>query len=174
MQEKFGAGGFDGQKSDNVSRKKKNNDIVRVIRNTEMTKTKVICAAVTMTIIGLWAWGCQEQQTQTPDERTARLIALENKELKAQMQAEKRERDEEIQKLKEQIQADTKKYNDEVQSISDILTQCEHDRTEGIKETERKNKEQIDNVLSGIIAENQKLTAEIQRLNAEIAKLKGQ
>ena len=137
-----------------------------------MTKTRIVCAMVTMTIIGLWVWGCQEQQA--PDTRTARLIALENKELKAQMQAEKRERDEEIQKLKEQIQADTKKYNDEVQSISDILAQCEHDRTEGIKETERKNKEQIDNVLSGIIAENQKLTAEIQRLNAEIAKLKGQ
>ena len=139
-----------------------------------MIKTKVVCAAVTMTIIGLWVWGCQEQETQTPDERTARLIALENKELKAQMQAEKKERDDEIQKLKEKIQADTKKYNDEVQSISDILAQCEHDRTEGIKETKQKQKEQAEKMFTEVIKENQKLTAEVRRLNAEIAKLKGQ
>jgi hypothetical protein len=137
-----------------------------------MTKTKVACAAVIMIIISLWAWGCQEQQA--PDIRTARLIALENKELKAQIRAEIKKRDDEIQKLKEQIQADTKKHNDEVQSISNLLTQCEHDRTEGIKETEQKNKEHVESVLSGVIVENQKLTAEIQRLNAEIAKLKGQ
>jgi hypothetical protein len=137
-----------------------------------MTKTKFGCATVTMVIIGLWVCGCQEQQT--PDTKTARLIALENKELKAQMQAETKKRDDEIQKLKEQIQANTKKHNDEVQSISNVLTQCEHDRTEGIKETEQKNKEQIESMLSGVIAENQKLTAEIERLNAEIAKLKGQ
>jgi hypothetical protein len=136
-----------------------------------MTKTRIGCAIVTIVTIGLLVWGCQEEQT--PDMRTARLIALENKELKAQMQAEIKKRDDEIHKLKEQIQADTKKHNDEVQSISDILAQCEHDRTEGIKETERKNKEQIESVLSGVIAENQKLSAEIQKLNEEIAKLKG-
>jgi hypothetical protein len=137
-----------------------------------MTKTKIICAAVTMIIIGLWVWGCQEQQT--PDERTARLIALENKELKSQMQAEKRERDDEIQKLKEQIQADTKKHNDEVQSISNMLTQCEHDRTVGIKESEKRQREQAELILADIMKENQKLTAEIQQLNAEIVKLKSQ
>lgn len=72
-----------------------------------MTKTKVGCAAVTMIIIGLWALGCQDQEA--PDTKTARLIALENKELKAQMQDEIKKRDDEIQKLKEQIQAETKK-----------------------------------------------------------------
>jgi hypothetical protein len=136
-----------------------------------MTKTRIGCAIVTIVTIGLLVWGCQEEQT--PDMRTARLIALENKELKAQMQAEIKKRDDEIHKLKEQIQADTKKHNDEVQNFSDQLAQCEHDRTEGIKETERKNKEQIESVLSGVIAENQKLSAEIQKLNEEIAKLKG-
>ena len=139
-----------------------------------MTKTRIGCAIVTILTIGLWVWGCQEQETQTPDERTARLIALENKELKEQMQTEIMKRDDEIHKLKEQIQADTKKYNDNVQSISDILAQCEHDRTEGIKELEKKQKEQIEMILADVIKENQKLTAEIQRLNSEIAKLKGQ
>ena len=137
-----------------------------------MTKTRVGCATVTMIIIGLWAWGCQEQQA--PDTRTARLAVIENKELKSQMQAEKKKLNDEIQKLKEQIQAEIKKHNDEVQSISNVLTQCEHDRTVGLKETEKLQKEQIESVLSGVIAENQKLTAEIERLNAEIAKLKGQ
>ena len=137
-----------------------------------MTKTRIGCAVVTMLIIGLWACGCQEQQT--PDTRTARLIAMENKELKAQMQAETKKLDDEIQKLKEQIQAETKKHNDEVQSFSNQLDQCEHDRTVGLKETEQKQKEEIENVLSPVIVENQKLSAENERLNAEIAKLKGQ
>lgn len=137
-----------------------------------MTKTRVGCAAVTMIIIGISAWGCQEQQA--PDERTARLIALENKELKAQMQTETKKRDDEIQKLREQIQVEIKKHNDEVQSISNLLAQCEHDRTVGLKETEQKNKEQLESVLSPVILENQKLTTENERLNAEIAKLKGQ
>ena len=172
MQEKFGDGGFDGQKNDNVLRKKENGDIVRVIRNTDMTKTKVVCAAVTMIIMGLWVLGCQEQQT--PDTKTARLIALENKELKAQMQIEIKKRDDEIQKLNEQIQADTKKHNDEVQSFSDQLAQCEHERTAGIKESEKRQKEQTEMILADVIKKNQTLNDEIQRLNAEIAKLKGQ
>jgi hypothetical protein len=137
-----------------------------------MTKTKVVCAAVTMIIIGISAWGCQEQQT--PDERTARLIALENKELKAQMQTEMKKREDEIEKLKEQIQAETKKYNDDVQVLSDQLAQCEHERTEGIKESEKRQKEQSEMIFKDVIQENQKLTAEIERLNAELAKLKRQ
>ncbi|MGD0077091.1 MAG: hypothetical protein ABSB91_00535 [Sedimentisphaerales bacterium] len=137
-----------------------------------MTKTRVGCATVTMIMIGLWAWGCQEQQT--PDIRAARLAVIENKELKAQMQAETKKRDDEIQKLKEQIQADIKKHNSEIQNISDLLAQCERDRTAGLKEQEKLQKEQIESVLTGVMQENQKLTAEIERLNAEIAKLKGQ
>jgi len=137
-----------------------------------MRKTMIGAATAIMVIIGVSVWGCEGQQT--PDMRTARLTAIENKELKAQMQAEMKKRDDEIQKLKEQIQAETKKHNDDVQSISNVLTQCEHDRTVGLKETEQKQKEQIESVLTGVIQENQKLTAEIERLNAEIAKLKGQ
>ncbi|MGA2094445.1 MAG: hypothetical protein ABSH16_13745, partial [Sedimentisphaerales bacterium] len=136
-----------------------------------MRKTMIGAATAIMVIIGVSVWGCEGQQT--PDMRTARLTAIENKELKAQMQAEMKKRDDEIQKLKEQIQAETKKHNDDVQSISNVLTQCEHDRTVGLKETEQKQKEQIESVLTGVIQENQKLTAEIERLNAEIAKLKG-
>jgi Flp pilus assembly protein TadB len=137
-----------------------------------MRKTMIGAATVIMVMIGVWVWGCQEQQT--PDMRTARLMAIDNKELKAQMQAETKKRDDEIQKLKEQIQADIKKHNSEIQNISDLLAQCERDRTVGLKEQEKLQKEQIERVLSGVIAENQKLTAEIERLNAEIAKLKGQ
>jgi cell division protein FtsB len=137
-----------------------------------MRKTMIGAATVIMVMIGVWVWGCQEQQT--PDMRTARLIAIENKELKAQMQAETKKRDDEIQKLKEQIQADIKKHNSEIQSMSDLLSQCEHDRTVGLKEQEKLQKEQIEKVLTGVMQENQKLTAEIERLNAEIAKLKGQ
>lgn len=61
-----------------------------------------------------------------------------------------------------------------MQSISDQLTQCEHERTEGIKESEKRQKEQAEMILTDVIKENQKLTAEIERLNAEITKLKGQ
>jgi gas vesicle protein len=114
--------------------------------------------------------GCQEEQAD--NSKAARLAVVENKELKTQMQAEIKKRDDEIQKLKEQIQNDTKKHNDEIQSFSNQLAQCEHDRTAGIKETEKKNKEQIDSMLSGVIAENQKLSDEIQQLNAELAKVK--
>jgi translation initiation factor 6 (eIF-6) len=136
-----------------------------------MTKTRVATIAAVMVITGAGLWGCEGQKAE--DAKAGRLAVIENKELKAQMQAEMKKRDDEIQKLKEQIQADIKKHNDEVQSLSNMLAQCEHDRTAGIKEMEKKQKEQIDSVLSGVIAENQKLTAEIERLNAEIAKLKG-
>jgi Skp family chaperone for outer membrane proteins len=137
-----------------------------------MRKTMIGAATAIMVIIGVWVWGCEGQQT--PDMRTARLMAIENKELKAQMQAETKKRDDEIQKLEGQIQAEINKHNDDVQSLSNQLAQCEHDRTEGIKESEKKQQEQTQSVLTGVIQENQKLTAEIERLNAEIAKLKGQ
>jgi outer membrane murein-binding lipoprotein Lpp len=137
-----------------------------------MTK-KLSAMAITATVISvMWVGGCQENQAS--DIKTARLIAVENKDLKAQIQTETKKRDEETAKLKEQLRLETKKRDSEIQSLSDSLAGCERGRTAGFKELEQKQKEQLESVLSPVIAENQKLSAEIERLQTEIAKSKGE
>jgi Skp family chaperone for outer membrane proteins len=83
-----------------------------------MKKTYAVVLAISMAI--LWAGGCQEEQASSGD-KMARLMAVENKELEAKLQAEKKKRDEEIKNLNTQSQAEIKKRDDEIKKLSGQL-----------------------------------------------------
>jgi hypothetical protein len=140
-----------------------------------MTKTRDVLAFVTVAVTVVLVGGCQKEQGQSSEDvRIHRLIALENKELKAQLAAETQKRDAEIKNLREQLQTETKKRDNDIQGLMDRLAQCEWDRTEGIKASEKKMQEQIDNIMSPLMLKNQELSAEVEKLQKELAALKGQ
>ena len=66
-----------------------------------MTRAFAAVLAISMAI--LWAGGCQEEQASSGD-KMARLTAVENRKLQAQLQAEIEKKDGEIKKLNEQLQ----------------------------------------------------------------------
>jgi hypothetical protein len=92
---------------------------------------KILAAVVIACVAILGAGGCQEEQASSGDKMT-RLLAVENKELKEQSQADIKKRDDEIKSLKAQIkkldeeskgfdkrlQADLNKRDDEIKNLN--------------------------------------------------------
>jgi DNA anti-recombination protein RmuC len=142
-------------------------------------------------IIGalIFTVGCEKQQEASSDVRMHRLIAMENKQLKQQLQQETKKRDDEIKNLKNQLQAETKKrddeikklktelqnetkkLNDEIKNLNEQLARCEQNRDEKIDaEVKKLCGEQV----SGLTEWNTELVNENEQLKSEIAKLKGE
>ena len=91
----------------------------RVLKGaTDMIRAYAIVLIISTAAV--WTAGCQEEQVSSGD-KMARLMALENRELKAQLQAEIKNRDNEIQNLKDK----TKKQDDEIKNLSEQLSRCE-------------------------------------------------
>jgi hypothetical protein len=157
---------------------------------------KKICATVLIISMAiLWAGGCQEEQASSGDQK-ARLIAVENRGLQAQLQAEKNKKDDEIKKLsgqlekaqaliqaeitkrdneiKElnaQLQAQMKKRDEDVRGVSRQLEQCEKTRDERlVKEIDKQCEEMVSKLLDWTV----ELTAENERLKAGQADVNGE
>ena len=148
------------------------------------TYTAVLAILAAMVFTG----GCEKQQASS-DVRMHRLIAMENRELKAQLQQETKKRDEEIKNLKNQLQTETKKrddgiknlktqlqnetkkLNDEVKNLTEQLTRCEQTRDGKIAEEVKKYCEEQ---VTSLTDWNTELVTENEQLKNELAKLKGE
>ena len=123
-----------------------------------MTRTKVGLAIAAAVVIGALGGGCQEEQA-SQDVKLHRLIAVENRQLKA-----------EIENLKKQIEEQKQeiaKCEQEKQKITQHSREIEGRQTGEIIG-------QFKNVMSATIKKNAELRAEIEQLKAELAKLKGE
>jgi len=155
-----------------------------------------MCAAIL--VIGmamLWTGGCQEEQA-SPDVKTARLIAAENRDLKTQLQQEAKKRNEEIKNLNAQMQTETKKRDDEIKNLktqfqtekeklnadadnlSKQLAKCVQERQAALDKTEEgiknRSEEITEEMVVPLMNEAGELKAEIAQLKAELAKTKGE
>jgi len=107
--------------------------------------------------------GCEEANQS--DVKKHRLIAAENKQLQAQLQAETQRRDKEIQKLKDQLAQSEKERQD-------YQLKTEKERQDCEQVVENAIKERIEGVLSAAMDEASKVNEENERLKAEIKQLK--
>ena len=139
-----------------------------------MTKTHVMVLIISIATV--WTGGCQEEQT--PDMRQARLIAMENKELKAQLQdeiknlkaqcqTEAKKQDDEVNNLKGQI----KKRDDDIQQYAEQLAECEQIKSEEMQKAADK---EVWGLVTDLTKKNEELLAENERLQAELEKVKEQ
>lgn len=157
-----------------------------------MKKTCAAVLAISMAI--LWAGGCQEEQASSGD-KMARLTALENKELKTQLQQETKKRDEEIKNLKTQLQTETKKRDDDmgvlekqfqtekeklnadVNNLSKQLAECVQERQAALDKAEKDMKKLSENIAEEavipLMKEMGELKTEITRLKAELSDCEG-
>ena len=151
-----------------------------------MKKMCVAVLAISMAIF--WAGGCQEEQASS-GEKMARLIALENKELKVQLEAQKKKcdddmskaqaksqteikkREDEIKKLDAQLAAEQKNRNDEVQNLKKQLDECEQTKSAEMQKAADKT---VWDMVTDLGQKNAELSAEVDRLKAELAKTKGE
>jgi predicted RNase H-like nuclease (RuvC/YqgF family) len=140
----------------------------RVLKGaTDMIRAYAIVLIISTAVV--WTAGCQEEQA-SPDVKTARLIAVENRELKAQLQAEIKNRDNEIQNLKDK----TKKQDDEIKNLAEQLSQCEKASDAKIEKIQKDMGEQNISFITNLVDKNSELTTEVERLKAELAKAKGE
>ena len=89
--------------------------------------TRAIAAVLAISMAILCAGGCQEEQASSGD-KMARLMAVENKDLKAQLQAEKKKKDDEIKNLNTQLtklHAEIAKKDAEISNISEPFKKTE-------------------------------------------------
>ena len=132
--------------------------------------------------------GCQEEQVSS-DVSLHRLIAMENRDLKAQLQQETKKREEEIKNLKTQMQTETKKRDDKIKTLekqfqtekeklnADVddltkqLAECVQTTDEKMAEDMKKYCEESTTILMNW---NTELVAENERLETELAKIKGE
>lgn len=151
-----------------------------------MKKTYAAVLAVIAAIV--FTGGCQEEQVSS-DVNMHRLIAMENKDLKAQLQQETSKRDEEIKNLKTQLQTETKKRDDviknlekqlqtekeklnaDVENLSKQLAKCTQTTDEKMAEDMKKYcEEQVTSLMDW----NTELVAENELLKTELDKIKGE
>ena len=120
--------------------------------------------------MAVWTAGCREQETS--DVQKCRLIAVENKELKSQIQTEAkkhdeeirklqlqiRNRDEEIKNLSAQLQAGVEREVANARDFKNQLDQC-------IKERNAVTQEEIAKQCEGTISTLTELIAELKTEN---------
>jgi hypothetical protein len=158
-----------------------------------MKKTCAVVLAISVAI--LWVGGCQEEQALS-GEKEARLMAVENRDLQAQLQTEMKKKDDEIKKLSEQlkisqasiqaeiikrdgeikelnanIQDQMKKHDEDIRSVSRQLEQCQKAQDERVaKEINKQCQETVASQLNWIA----ELTAENERLKGGQADVNGE
>jgi len=130
---------------------------------------KKTCAAVLAIGMAIFcAGGCQEGQVSS-DVKQSRLIAAENRDLKAQFQQETKKRDDEIKNLNTRLQTETKKRDDEIKNLKSQSQAEAKKQDDEIK----KLSEQLKKAQSLPRAEITKRDDEIKGLNAEIERRDG-
>ena len=99
-------------------------------------------------------------QPQAPSEKMSRLIAVENKRLKKELDS----RNSQIQKLTRQHDKETKKQEK-------LLAECIKEKESWKKKAQQNLKNQVDGVFDAVMERNAKLLEENEKLKAEINKL---
>ncbi|MBN2137130.1 MAG: hypothetical protein JW720_04940 [Sedimentisphaerales bacterium] len=119
----------------------------------------VLVAAFAVALVS--AAGCQE--SQTPGDKKARLIAAENMELKKQIA----QKDKEIEGLKTQYTVRLKLEQSKLAECRQKTADCQQELKEGMEKT-------VNDVLVAALEESAKIREENATLKEEIAKLKGE
>jgi uncharacterized lipoprotein YajG len=119
----------------------------------------ILTGAVAILILA----GCQrpQQAPEPPNERQARLLAVQSADLQRQLAAREAE-----------IDAVRKRHAEELQRRDDELARCKA-RIELLqKDVEKGIAERASGVATALLEENAKLRKEIERLQAEVDRLK--
>jgi Skp family chaperone for outer membrane proteins len=118
--------------------------------------------------------GCQEEQVSS-NVSLHRLIAAENRELKAQLQQETKKHDEEIKNLKTQLQTETKKRDDEIKTLKTQLQTKTKKRDDEIKTLKtqlqtktKKRDDEIKTLKTRLQTETKKRDDDVQNLRKQL------
>ena len=108
--------------------------------------------------IVILSMGCQpagrlSAEQQLASEKKNRLIAAENYQLKKKL----RQLDKDIQKLKRQ-------HEEEIKRQKELLAKCQKQKKALEEKLHENVEEQVDDVLSAVVNENEKLRNEIERI----------
>jgi cytochrome c553 len=85
---------------------------------------KIFGAVLAISMVAVWAGGCQEEQASSSD-KMVRLEAVENRDLQSQLQAEKKKKDDEIKNLNTQSQTEMKKKDDDIKKLNEQLKKAQ-------------------------------------------------
>jgi chromosome segregation ATPase len=120
----------------------------------------VLAVLVTLVVAVLVLGGCQPQQA-TPNEKQARLLAAQNRDLQQQLNARQAE-----------IKALRQKQADELRRRDEELAKCKTRIDVLQKDLDKNVAERVRSVTTAVMDENAKLRQEIADLKAQLAKLK--
>jgi TolA-binding protein len=131
-----------------------------------MKKTGIGLAVLVMVFSGIFSVGCEEEQAtgagstfstssgqagSPQDMKMTRLISAENRQLKKEIETDKKQMAEQKQQL----------------------DKCQKERQEWQYKAEKGLQEEVEKMSSIAMTEHQRMTAENEKLSAEIARLKG-
>jgi len=128
------------------------------MRTTRMKKpaTKILVLAVCVVVMSIA--GCGEQEL--PSMKKSRLIAVENMQLKRELEQYNRE----IEKLIEL-------HNRESRKQEKILAECVQEKESWKQKAQQNVRNQVKGVFDAVMEQNAKLLEENKKLRAEIEKL---
>ena len=147
---------------------------------------RVFTSVLAISIAMILTAGCQEEQA-TPSEKMDRLAAAENRDLKAQLEAQKKQCGDEKTKEEAKSQAQIKKLEDEIKNLNtklasqkknlegqlqDLSKQFNDCRSMKAAEMQKESDKQVWDMVIEFAQKNEELTAEVNQLKAELAKAK--
>ena len=166
-----------------------------------MKNERVSLAIIVTVIIGVWVGGCQEQQQASSgelanlpqDADTFRIIAAENRQLKAEIEtlktqieldkkfieqgnqqiAQKTQETREQKKLIEEQKLTIESKNIQAEEYKKRATQAEQGMQNAVELATGELKAKYEDILSALIEKQSELIAENEWLKAELGKVKG-
>ena len=122
----------------------------------EKPARKIFVLAVCVVVVSIA--GCGQQEP--PSVKKSRLIAVENMQLKRELE----QRNREIEKLIEL-------HNREIQKQEEILAKCVREKESWKQKAQQNVRNQVKGVFDAVMEQNAKLLEENKKLKAEIEKL---
>jgi hypothetical protein len=117
---------------------------------------KIFVLAVCIIVMSIAGCGRQE----LPSVKKSRLIAVENMQLKRELE----QRDREIEKLIEQ-------HNKEIKKQEELLAKCVREKDSWKQKAQQNVRNQVKGVFDAVMEQNAKLREENKKLKAEMEKL---
>lgn len=123
-------------------------------------KNAIVAVIAGVVVAGIVS-GCQQHKTQVPNEKQARLLAVQSVDLQKELAA-----------CRAEIEALREKHARELQERDEELTRCKA-RIEALqKDLETGIAERVAGVTTKLMHENARLRQEVEQLKAEIVKSK--